>query len=467
MHFLTSGVLKEFLSRGFINDNSSKVILKNNVKPAIVKIKDITYYGESEVLLFKLFDGLDEMDAKIPNNNWHKLSNKIKANHSKEEAEQQPVVNLGSIIILNEYSFSDTVIKEKNNNKPIKMFTLNSFTIIGLEGDKSDVYTQTECFEGKTEDCVNQNAQTKLIPTNQIQNDRIITISELNTEINNMQWKIKAKLNKKSKIKEFKNPNTNQMGKFIRLQFFDSSGVIELVAFNKDISTVEILEESKIYFIIQADIKNSKPTCQAFVETTKFSTVELIMNSNTEITQASNQEDIAYPQEKNGIQKETKKKTENPKSEVKSCFITLSEAWTKNEGSLVNVIGVVCEVEELKEITPKNKNPIKLKTFFLVDRTSIKTRIALWGAQAESWSIDFGDIIMLNEVEVKKFNGLSLSVLRPSIITKISPTWTHIDLANNLRDWWSENRNDFELTETSKRKLSLTNEDEICKAKKI
>ncbi len=47
-----------------------------------------------------------------------------------------------------------------------------------------------------------------------------------------MNWHLKVKLIKVSLIKDFVNKNTGQNGQYIRLQFTDETGLIELAAFN-------------------------------------------------------------------------------------------------------------------------------------------------------------------------------------------------------------------------------------------
>ena len=78
-------------------------------------------------------------------------------------------------------------------------------------------------------------------------------------------------------------------GKFVRTQFTDESGIIEVVAFNDEIDKVNELCENKIYEVCNADIKNSNASYQAFDES-NISKCELIVSKKTKFIEINNLE---------------------------------------------------------------------------------------------------------------------------------------------------------------------------------
>ena len=131
------------------------------------------------------------------------------------------------------------------------------------------------------------------------------------------------------------------------------------------------------------------------------------------------------------------KKENIVKTKTSNEFIKLNQLKLKKEGVLLNVIGVVVSVDEIREITPKFKSPINLKNFYICDQTS-EVKVSLWGKQAEHFCIKKGDIYMLNKVKLVNYNGsLGVSVLLESHITKIEENFD-IDEADELKKWWLE-----------------------------
>ena len=135
-------------------------------------------------------------------------------------------------------------------------------------------------------------------------------------------------------------------------------------------------------------------------------------------------------------------------------MLPINELIFKKVGDFINTIGVISEIDEIKEIHPRDKPMIKVKNFVIIDQSNVKVKVALWGQQAESFAYNIGDIVILSKVKVTDFGGMVLSVQWESIITKIESNWNDFSVANDLRSWWS----DFKMSDVSKslkRKLSF------------
>ena len=444
MFNLTKGILKEIKSRGFINGQSitenenikSKVILRNYETLIMVKVTKVNYFPQPQLLTLSLFDGEDSMDCCLDSNSWNCLCSsdflKFFNKENIEPVRDEKCLKLGTILIINEYSFIDTFIEA--NKKEEDMLILLKYSCVGWEKTNEEVVEKIDVNKPNTN----------------------LRITALSPNLNNLKWSILVKLLKVSVIKEFVNKNTCQDGKYIRLQFADETGFVELVAFNQEIDKVSNLIEDRVYKICNADIKLVRGSVNAFQETTD-SKIELVVNKRTIIVESMT--DVKYfkifnnqdlTQNVNEAEKQIKidKYKENG-------FIILKELHSKKEGTLVNAIGVVSREDEIREVTPKFKSPIKLKNFYICDETCDEIKVSLWGKQAESFTTTRGCIYMLNKAKLTNYNGsIGLSVLLESHITKIEDNWDHIDLANDLRKWWQE-KSLNEICSTLKRSNTL------------
>ena len=142
-------------------------------------------------------------------------------------------------------------------------------------------------------------------------------------------------------------------------------------------------------------------------------------------------------------------------NKINICFLC-EKYLKKKDGEFASTIAVINLVEDLKEITPKNKNPIKIRNFFITDQTMPSVKVAVWGKQAEEFNFSIGNIIILNKLKISFYNGLTLSVQWETAMMKIEENWDHIDEANLLREWWIA-RESSNLSSTLKRKLSIDN----------
>ena len=446
MFNLTKGILKEIKSRGFINGQSitenenvkSKVILRNYETLIMVKVTKINFHKQTHLVTIRLFDGQDYVECCLDSNSWNCLNKndflKFFNRENIEPVREDKCIQLGSVLILNEYSFMDVFIDA--NQKEEDMLVILKYSCVGLEK------TSEEVVDDKIEH--DKNASNT--------NLRIATLSP---NLNNLKWSIVAKLIKVSVIKEFVNKNTCQDGKYIRLQFADETGFVELVAFNQEIDKTNNLVEERIYKISNADIKISKGSVNAFQETSD-SKIELVVNKRTIIVESMF--DVKYfkifSKQENSNVNEAEKQLKTDKYK-ENGFVILSELHSKKEGTFVNAIGIVSREDEIREVTPKFKSPIKLKNFYICDETCDEIKVSLWGKQADSFTTTRGCIYMLNKVKLTNYNGsIGLSVLLESHITKIEDNWDHIDLANDLRKWWQE-KSVNEICSTLKRTTTL------------
>jgi hypothetical protein len=349
---------------------------------------------------------------------------------SDKKDENERKIDKGSVIIIYEYTFEDVKVDDRDNI--VDMIKLMECSLVG---------TYTEI----TETIKTETASTSQKLTNNLKEH---TVEHINIYLNNQTWLLRAKLLKITPVKEFVNKNNNLTGKFMRLQFGDSSGTIELVGFNVELLKIEKCSIDKFYKIMNADVKFTKGNTQAW-DDTSVTKIELVLNKNTIIDE--------YTEEKEKLFKIFEKpQASSNENKQNKHLLSLREISEKKDGEFASTIAVINLVEDLKEITPKNKNPIKIRNFFITDQTMPSVKVAVWGKQAEEFSFSIGNIIILNKLKISFYNGLTLSVQWETAMMKIEENWDHIEEANLLREWWIA-RESSNLSSTLKRKLSIDN----------
>jgi hypothetical protein len=435
--YLTNGFLKSAIERGFLFNNTLKnspdknaiIKLRYNNYPVLVRVDKIEYHNKENIVVLTLFDGETSLEVILDSCKWNMLNiptcSTIADNNHKIEK--------GSVILIYDYTFSDVNL---NNHGIIDMFTLVNVALIGT-------------YENEMDTCETITTSVNVEKLNDgeknISGKKIITISEINLNLNNQNWSVKLKLLKISMVKDFINKLSGVNGKFIRLQFGDRTGITEVVGFNDEVERLSCLVENSFYILSNADIKASKSTLQAW-EDTGCQTNELYMTKKTIIEQYSEKDQYFKI-----FTKPAEKETPAPIDRKSSKYCSLNELVVKKDNDIVTVIGIITLVEEMREITPKNKNPLNLRNFFITSIEKVTIKVAIWGKQAEEFSFKAGNIIILSEVKVTNFGGVTLNIMWKSGIMKIENDWTHIEEANKLRSWW-ETEN---LSGSLKRKLSF------------
>lgn len=440
MFFLTKGFLKKAYERGSILNNpltysptsSSLIKLRSYECPILVRVDSVNYFNRNNIIFLNLYDGETSLEVNFDISLWKLLATSDK----KDENERK--IDKGTVIIIYEYTFEDVKVDDRDNI--VDMIKLMECSLVGT-------YTEN------TETIKTETASTSLVKTvstspKSTNNLKEHTVQHINIYLNNQTWLLRAKLLKITPVKEFVNKNNNLTGKFMRLQFGDSTGTIELVGFNDELLKIEKCSIDKFYKITNADVKFTKGKTQAW-DDTSVTNIELVLNKITIIDEYTEKEKLFKIFEK-------PQATSSNENKQNKHLLSLREISEKKDGEFASTIAVINLVEDLKEITPKNKNPIKIRNFFITDQTMPSVKVAVWGKQAEEFNFSIGNIIILNKLKISFYNGLTLSVQWETAMMKIEENWDHIDEANLLREWWIA-RESSNLSSTLKRKLSIDN----------
>lgn len=222
-------------------------------------------------------------------------------------------------------------------------------------------------------------------------------------------WVIKGRCLSKSDIKKF----TNQKGegKLFSIYVVDESGSIKVSCFNETVDVFyEMFDVGKVYSISNGAVKMSNKKYS-----TATSEYEINLEKNSEIQ-------LVYDETA-------------PKFFFK--FVRVQELVAD---VLIDFIGAVKSIGEVQQIVLKKDGSVTFKRdVVLIDETG-NVRLTLWGSKTDA-EIEVGDILALNAVSVKEFNGLNLSTLASSEIHRN----LDIEESHVLKGWYEENGKNIKI----------------------
>jgi hypothetical protein len=102
--------------------------------------------------------------------------------------------------------------------------------------------------------------------------------------------------------------------------------------------------------------------------------------------------------------------------------VKINKIPTLAVGTLCNVVGIIDSVQKPSFLLRNDKSSINLQKFIIFDESYVSISVALWGKQAETFSLSIGTVIDFKLVKICKFGEgkLSLSVIRTSYYDDIT-----------------------------------------------
>uniref|UniRef100_A0A0N5AUI1 Replication protein A 70 kDa DNA-binding subunit n=1 Tax=Syphacia muris TaxID=451379 RepID=A0A0N5AUI1_9BILA len=203
----------------------------------------------------------------------------------------------------------------------------------------------------------------------------------------------------------------------------DDSGVeVRITAFNELAQKIaKQIEEGKMYYISKALVK----PINARFGRNNIDT-EIVVRPETEIALCTDAPLISSPK-------------------VRFCFVKLKnvENFLDHE---IDLIGVIREISEIREIVNKNGEMIERRDLEIVDDTGYVITVLLWGERARTFKCSVSQIIAIKRAFVREYQGfISLTTTNSSKVV-IDP-----DLAEtrSLSHWYRNNKNgEFSLVST-------------------
>lgn len=460
-----------------INDNVSKFKIVDP-KPLICVQKIITEIKSQngEYLVLVLYDGTNNAFGCI-NKNLQDMSLSYDPLNSK--------IQKGSVFILSEYSI---VNKNENLYKCLKTIANNSITkdfenfigysedeVIVIELEKLSIVGEqyhnsiSKALLDKEPKNAISKIETEAKSTISINN---IEIADLNNCISKTDWQLKVCLSNISKIREYNNRQTGAKGKTMRLQFYDSTGYVEVVFFNNFCQQFPetYFKINTRYIIRQADVKFSNNSIKSWPNKSG-SIYDLHFNKNTEILLDDDQQEIEKTFENDVLEdKENKEVETDLESSVELCKLIKLQA-----NSLIKITAFVTKINKIGFLE-KNEKKLELRRIEIIDNTVKKPiKVALWGKQAIECPFVPGHVYQFDDIIITTFGGRSLSVIKKTGIIDVTEMH-NLKVVQKLLSWWKTEKNKWfdpnqinekELEIPEKRKLNDSDNDNDSEKKKL
>jgi hypothetical protein len=125
-------------------------------------------------------------------------------------------------------------------------------------------------------------------------------------------------------------------------------------------------------------------------------------------------------------------------TQIKSTSYTKLDAIKNNlkKNEWVNTMGVLVSVGKCESAyVTTNRSRVEVRRIDILDESQTKMSVALWGAQAQNFSSPIGCILILHNVKIAYFNGISLSIYQHSQIVEYNHVFNNSN-AQALKHWY-------------------------------
>jgi replication factor A1 len=275
----------------------------------------------------------------------------------------------------------------------------------------SNFYGTSNAAPAKTQEPVNQNRT----PVQDSTYGNIYPIESLSPYAH--KWTIRARVSKKSPIKEWHNQKGE--GRLFSVTLIDETGEIRATAFHSAGENFdrwfELLQEGFVYYI-------SSPCAVKF--------------ANKKFNQSNNDYELTF--ERDTLIEKAHDQTNVPT--LRYNFTSIEDLQRVEKDTVIDCIGVLRETSELSHIHSKTTNKdFDKREITIVDETRHEVRMTLWGDMAARFDTPLESVIAFQGVKVSDFGGRSLSLLSSGSMT-VDPD---IEESHRLKGWYdAQGRNE-------------------------
>jgi replication factor A1 len=219
-------------------------------------------------------------------------------------------------------------------------------------------------------------------------------------------WKIKARVLKKSEIKNWRNPRS--AGKLMNIELIDMNGTQILATFFNDAVDKfdSMLHENKVYVFTNGTVK---------IANKKFTSVKndfsLIFDRNSLIERVEDDSKI---------------------NTMGFHFFNVKQIEQMKEITTIDFIGVVHYVGPITNINLKNGSQKERRNVIMADDTGLTINLCFWGEHAAMSDYPDNPVIALKAVRVSDYSGRSLNSSEDCTLL-LNPD---IERSHKLRKWY-------------------------------
>jgi hypothetical protein len=293
------------------------------------------------------------------------------------------------------------------------------------------------------------------------------TVNTLHSKLNGQSWQIRLRYVQKANIRPFTYRQNDKPGQIMRVQFHDNTAFTELILFNEmcDLYDKRFTTPGLEYIIRNASVRISPSHLRGWPESL-LGTYDIMLSSSSSVMLASDAPQITVPSQavvvNNSMQlqpiqppppippstQQTSTAVEIPAAgQHVTKFVPLNQVLFKPVDSKVDVLCLVNQVFELTNIKRVGKEPLSLRNVTIVDKSKTVMQIAVWGAQAANFRFPRGTVLLLKDIFVSKYNGVSLSVRMSTGIIEMKAGY--LPQVDHLLDWYENEWSKLEATTTT------------------
>ena len=321
------------------------------------------------------------------NDNYQLVDNYLKLNPNENRYQKYLDDIVGNVDLLG----NENEINNNNNN---------SSTSTSANTNTNNNTNTNDTTIPKLEQKPNINNNTTTKPNS----PSTITLDQLSPY--QSEWTIKVRVSYKSDMKTWKNAKGE--GKLFSVHFMDQTSEIKATAFNDSADMFyDLLQENNAYYISKASIRASNKTFNSLKNEH-----EIILEKSTIIKLINDDSNI-------------------PK--VQFNFIKLNEIETIENNQIIDVLGILKNIDEKKEIISKSTGkPYDRRDITIVDQSQMEVNVGLWNKYAREFNLNPGTPIAIKGCKVNEFNGKQLSLI-PSATIFSNP---NLPEAYKLKGWY-------------------------------
>jgi len=267
------------------------------------------------------------------------------------------------------------------------------------------------------------NTQVQQNPFQQIPPDsNLHPIKSLNPYQN--RWTIKARVTHKSEMRQF-NTSKGTPGTLFNVDLLDSQGgAIRATMFNEAAEMFfPIFQTDEVYYISKGKLKPANK---------KYSSIkneyELTLDCDSVVNRC------------------TDPNTDIPKNHF--SFTSIEDIQECSKDDVIDVIGIVTEMENVETITTKASKQIMKRNITIVDTSSRSIELTFWNTLAENPGFIASDhpVLAIKGAKVSDFKNRSLGTVTSTQI-EINPD---VPMAHQLRGWYDNQGGNITIYPLSK-----------------
>ena len=230
-------------------------------------------------------------------------------------------------------------------------------------------------------------------------------------------WTIRARVTRKSAIRSWS--NSRGEGTVFDMTLLDESGDIRATAFKSEVDKFyNLIEINKVYYIRKAVLKTANKQYSS-----TNSDYEMAFTGETEVIPCEDACDLPT---------------------INFNFVPINQLESHNANDIIDVIGVVKEVDDIRTIVTKQTNKeLNKRDVVLVDETKVQVLLTLWRNEAETFDGNGSPVLAIRACRLSDWGGRSLSSLSSSQII-LNPD---IPESHRLREWFDNVGRSVDFTE--------------------